>query len=246
MKKLYIVSVGSGGLNYITSEAINAIKDSEVIVSYSKYARELEELLFKKELYTSGMTHEVDRCKKAIEYAQEGKTTSIISNGDANVFGVASIVFEIIDKENLWEEIEIISLPGVTALLATASKVGAPISKDFAVISLSDKINSLDSINKKVKLALEADFTLGLYSPKTKLHFKPFMNLLDILKAYEERIVLIASHIGRNDKEKVTVTNTQELIDKGLENDLITMSTLIIICNSNTHLTKNGLVLTSK
>lgn len=246
MNKLYIVSCGAGGLDYLTTEALDAIKESEVVVSYSKYARELGSIVEGKELCTSGMTFEVQRCVQAIEYVKQGKTTCIMSNGDANVFGTASIVVELLDKDDLWDEIELVSIAGVTAFLAAASKVGAPISQDFAVISLTDKLNKIDLISKRVKLALDGDFVLGLYSPKTRLHFEPFVRFLEILKNYDERVVIIASNIGRKNKEKITITNTTKLIKAGLENELITMSTLIIIGNSTTHLTKNGLVLTPR
>ena len=140
MNKLYILSSGAGGTSYITTQAIDAINDSEVIVSYTKYAKELTELIKDKEVYTSGMTHEIDRCQQAINYAKDGKTTCIVSNGDVNVFGMATLIVELIDEQNLWDEIELISIPGVTSFLAAASRVGAPVSQDFAIISLSDRL----------------------------------------------------------------------------------------------------------
>ncbi len=245
MKRLYIVSSGAGGINYITSEAKEAIEQSEVIVCYSKYARELDKLIEGKELYTSGMTYEIQRCKQAIDYAKKGKTTSIISNGDANVFGIATIIVELIDKQDLWEEIELITLPGVTSFLATAAKVGAPISQDFALISLSNKIADTNITNERIKACLDTDFILGIYNPKSKKRVKAYENFLDILAKYEQRIVIIAQHIGRKEKEKITITTTKELIKTGITNPNIGMSTLLIVCNLNTRLTKNGLVLAS-
>ncbi len=244
--KLYIVSSGPGGLDYITSEALHAIKESQVVVSYSKYARELESIIEGKELYTSGMTHETNRCEIAIQYALDGKTTCIISNGDANVFGIATIVFDLMDEKNLWDEIEIISLPGVTSFLAVAAKVGAPISQDFAVISLSDKLNDINTIDKRVNIALEGDFIVGIYNPKSRKKIEAYTNFLKALEKYDEKIVVIASHIGRKDKEHITIMNTKELIKQKVDNPLISMSTLIIVCNSNTRLTSNGLVLTPR
>jgi precorrin-3B C17-methyltransferase len=182
----------------------------------------------------------------AIEYARQGKITSIISNGDANVFGMGTLVVELLDEKDLWDEIEIISLPGVTSFLAAASKVGAPISQDFAVISLSDKLTDINLIDKRVKLALEGNFVLGIYNPKSKKRIKPYVNFLKALEKYDERIAVIASHVGREDKEKITITNTTELIKEDIQNPLISMSTLIIVCNSNTRLTSNGLVLTPR
>ncbi len=245
MKRLYIVSSGAGGVNYITPEASRAIEESEVIVSYVKYAKELKELFEGKEVFTSGMTHEIRRCKEAIASAKSGKTTSIISNGDANVYGMATLIVELIDAEDLWDEIELISLPGVTSFLAAAAKVGAPISQDFAIISLSDRLTDINMIDRRVRATLETDFVLGIYNPKSKKRIKPYQNFLQALQENEERIAIIASNIGR-EKEQITITTTSDLIAQDIEHQAVSMSTLIIVCNSNTKLTKNGLVLTPR
>jgi len=245
MKKLYILSSGAGGTSYITTQAVEAINDSEVIVSYTKYAKELKELIADKEVYTSGMTHEIDRCQQAINYAKEGRTTCIVSNGDVNVFGMATLVVELLDAQNLWDEIELISIPGVTSFLAAASRVGAPVSQDFAVISLSDRLTDIDMIDKRVRNSLDADFIIGIYNPKSKSRIKPYQNFLQALNEVDEKIAIIASNVGR-EKEKVTITTTTDLITQGIEHSDVSMSTLIIVCNSNTKLTKNGLVLTPR
>ena len=246
MKKLYILSSGAGGINYISAEASQALKECEVVVSYMKYAKELKELIGDKELYTSGMTHEIDRCHQAIEFAKSGKTTCIISNGDVNVFGMATLIVELVDEEDLWSEIEVVSLPGVTSFLAAASKIGAPVSQDFAVISLSDRLTDIAMIDKRVKNSLDSDFIMGIYNPKSKSRIKPYQNFLKALDEVEERIAIVASNIGRDEKEKITITTTTELIKQDIQNPLVSMSTLIIIGNSNTKLTKNGLVLTPR
>ena len=245
MKKLYILSSGAGGLDYLTAEAIEALKECEVVVSYIKYAKELNQLFEGKEIYTSGMRREINRCQEAIEFAKSGKTTAIISNGDVNVYGMATLVVELIDEQNLWEEIEVISIAGVTSFLAAASRVGAPVSQDFAIISLSDKLTDINIIDKRVKNSLEADFVLGIYNPISKKRIKPYQNFLNRLKESEKRIVVIASNVGR-EKEKIIITDTDKLIKEGIEYSEIFMSTLIIVCNSNTKLTKNGLVLTPR
>lgn len=246
MKKLYIVSSGAGGTSYLTPQALEAIKECEVVVSYSKYARELKEILEGKELFTSGMTHEIERCTQAIEYAKSGKTTCIISNGDANVFGMATLVVELLDQKELWDEIELISIPGVTSFLAAAAKVGAPISQDFAVISLSDRLTDINMIDRRVKAALETDFILGIYNPRSKKRVKPYENFLNALEINDDRIAIIAQHVGRDEKEKITITTSKELVKIGVDHPEVGMSTLIIVCNSNTKLTKNGLVLTPR
>jgi len=245
MNKLYIISSGAGSDTYITTQAVEAINECEVIVSYTKYAKELKNLIQNKELFTSGMTHEIERANQAIEFAKSGKTTCIISNGDVNVFGMATLIVELIDEQNLWDDIEVISVPGVTSFLATASRVGAPISQDFAIISLSDRLTDINMIDKRVKNSLDADFILGIYNPKSKKRIQPYLNFIDALKDVDERIAIVASNVGR-EKEKITITTTTDLINKGLENEDVSMSTLIMVCNSNTKLTKNGKVLTPR
>ena len=246
MNKLYIISVGSGGTSYITEEAKAALQDCDVVVSYTKYARELQELLKDKEMYASGMTYEMQRCEKAIEYAVSGKNTCIISNGDANVFGIATFIVELLEKQNLWDKVELICLPGVTSFLAAAAKVGAPISQDFAIISLSDRQMDINSINQKVQAALQADFIIGIYNPKSKKRIKPYENFLQALREHNEKIAIIAQNVGREDKEKITITTTTELIQHGVAHPNIAMATLIIIGNSKTQLTQNGLVFTPR
>ncbi len=245
MNRLYIVSSGAGGVDYLTSQAKNAIEDSDVIVSYTKYAKELQDILKDKEIYTSGMTHEIDRCNQAIQYALEGKTTSIISNGDVNVFAMATLIVELVDEKNLWDKIEVISVPGVTSFLAAASKIGAPISQDFAVISLSDRLTDINIIDKRIKATLQSDFIIGIYNPKSKTRVAPYKNFLKALKDEEERIIIIASNVGR-EKEKISITNSKDLITQDINHPLVSMSTLIIVCNSNSYLTKNGKVLTPR
>ncbi len=246
MKKLYIVSSGAGGIHYITPDARAALEECEVVVSYTKYAKELSDLLENKEVYTSGMTHEIERCNQAIEYANSGKTTCIISNGDANVFGMATLIVELIDEKNLWDDIELISLPGVTSFLAAAAKVGAPVSGDFAIISLSDRLTDINLIDKRVKSTLECDFVLGIYNPKSKKRIQPYQNFLARLNEVDEKIAIIAQNVGRDDKENITITTTTELIEQDIEHEKVGMNTIIIICNSKTKLTSNGLVLTPR
>ncbi len=245
MGKLTILSTGAGGTDYLTAEALRALDEAEVVVAYTKYAKELTHLIEGKTLYTSGMTKEIERCQQAIDQARAGRTTCIISNGDVNVFGMATLIVELIDAQNLWEEIELESVAGVTAFLATASRIGAPVSQDFAVISLSDRLTDIDLIDKRIALALEADLVLGIYNPRSKKRIRPYLNFLSRLGEVDERIAVIASNVGRP-KEKITVTTTRDLIAQGLEHSDITMSTLILIGNTTTRLTSNGLVLTPR
>jgi len=245
MATLTVLSSGAGGTAYMTDEAHEALRRAEVVVTYTKYAKELAPLLEGKQLFTSGMTHEIERCKQAIQSALDGYETCIISNGDANVFGMATLIVELIDEADLWDKLELRSVAGVTAFLAAASRIGAPISQDFAVISLSDRLTPIEHIDTRVQKALEGDFVLGIYNPRSKKRIQPYLNFLQRLQAYRERIVIIASNVGRP-KERITVTTADALIESGLDHPDITMSTLLIVGNSTTRRTKNGLVLTPR
>jgi precorrin-3B C17-methyltransferase len=149
------------------------------------------------------------------------------------------------DEKNLWDEIEVISVAGVTAFLAAASKVGAPVTGDFAIVSLSDRLTDIELIDKRVRLALEGDFVLGIYNPKSRKRIKPYLNFLERLKEVDEKIVIIAQNVGR-EKESIKVTTSTKLIKDGLDNEDIGMNTLLIVCNSTSRVTKNGLVLTPR
>lgn len=239
--KLFILSFGCGGTSYLTQEAIQALKESQVVVAYSKYARELETFLEHKEIIASGMTYEKTRCQEAIQSAKEGKSTAILSHGDANVFGIASLVLQQIDEENLWEDIEVITLAGISSFFAVAAKVGAFLS-DIALLNFSTKFNDFSAIKKRFEASMENDFTLGIYNPKSKKKTVVYDYFLESLKKYDERVVIIASNVGRA-KEHITLSSTKELIQQGNENPLIGMATLIIICKQNSVVTLSGLVI---
>ncbi len=244
-KKLTILSIGAGGTKYMTTEALQALDECEMIVGYRNYVKELKEFIGDTPTLMSGMVKEKDRAYEAVELAKSGKTTCIVTNGDANVFGTATLIAEIMEEQNLWDEIEVISVAGVTAFLATASRIGAPISQDFAIISFSNKVTDDTLIDKRVRNTLDADFILGIYNPKSKKKFLPYLNFLEALNEGEEKIAIIASHVGR-EKEKITVTTTTDLIEQKLEHPEITMSTLIIVGNSQTRLMGDGLVFTPR
>ena len=148
--------------------------------------------------------------------------------------------------KDLWDEIEIVSVPGVSSVFAAACKVGAPLSQDFAVISLSDRLTDPDMINKRIFNALDADFVVAIYNPKSKKRKQPYLDFLDILNKFDERIVTVAQNVGREAKEHIAITTSTDLINQGLEHEDVGMSTLLIVGNSNSRLTKNGQILTPR
>ena len=246
MGKLTLVSTGAGGSRYLTNEAINAIEEADLIVAYTKYAKDLPELVADKEVFTTPMTKEIERVQHAIDEAKKGRTVALLSNGDANVYAMGSLVVELLDTLDLWDTIEYSALPGISSVLALASEVGAPLSQDFCLISLSDRLTDAALIQKRIKFALEADFVISIYNPKSKSRLDPYQGMLDQLKALgERRIVVIARDLGRAE-QIIKITNASELIEAGVSNIDVNMSTTLLIGNSTTKLTKDGRVLTPR
>jgi precorrin-3B C17-methyltransferase len=245
MSKLTLVSTGAGGDKYISCEAKEALKQADIIVGYTKYLKDIKDYIKDKETYSTGMTKELQRVQYAIDKALEGKNVVLVSNGDANIYGMGSLVVELLDTLNLWDKIEYSSIAGISSVLALASEIGAPLSQDLALISLSDRLTDFDLIQKRISLSLQADFVIAIYNPKSKSRLKPYEEFLEKLKDYQDRVVVIATNLGR-EKQTIKVISAKELIDAGVLNEDVNMSTTILVGNSTTKLTKNNLVLTPR
>lgn len=161
-----IVSTGPGLIECMSGEAIEAVKNCDVVVGYKKYVTLLEPLLDSQELFVNGMKKEVDRCRKALELSKEGKKVAMVSGGDAGIYGIGGIMQEIVLEEG--PETEIYSIPGISASHAAAAALGAPIVHDSCYISLSDLLTDIEMIKKRLDLAGQGDFIVSLYNPKSK------------------------------------------------------------------------------
>ena len=148
--KIYIIGIGPGNLNQITENALEAINSSDVIVGYTKYIQLIENLIKEKEVFTSGMRQEKERCRKAVELALEGRTVAVVSSGDSGIYGMAGLVYELAEK---YPYIQMEVIPGITAAVSAAAVLGAPIMHDFAVISLSDLLTPWEKIEEWVIMA---------------------------------------------------------------------------------------------
>jgi precorrin-3B C17-methyltransferase len=244
--KLTLVSTGAGGSRYLTNEALQAIKEADLIVAYTKYAKDLPELVADKEVFTTPMTKEIERVQYAIDEAKKGRRVALLSNGDANVYAMGSLVVELLDTLDLWDTIEYKSLAGISSVLALASEVGAPLSQDFCLISLSDRLTDANLIQKRIILALEADFVIAIYNPKSKSRLDPYIGMLNQLNSLDKkRVVVIGRDLGRG-KQMIKVIDSDELVRKGVENEDVNMSTTILIGNSTTRLISGNRVLTPR
>lgn len=162
MEKLYVIGLGPGGRDHMSLKALEALKTSQVVVGYRPYISYVEDLLEGKEVFSTGMKGEIERCQLAISKVKEGYTTSIISTGDAGLYGMAGPILELADG------IEVQVIPGITAAFSAAAELGSPIMHDYASISLSDLLTPWGTIEKRLSLSAEADFVLAIYNPRSK------------------------------------------------------------------------------
>ncbi|MDP3106011.1 MAG: precorrin-3B C(17)-methyltransferase [Candidatus Methanoperedens sp.] len=234
--KLYIVGIGPGGTEHITKKAEKALLSSEYIIGNGTYLDQIAPVIKNIKVIRSGMGGEVERAKKAVELSRE-YIVSIISGGDANVYGMAGIVLEVAQKAG---DIEIEVIPGVTAVSAAASLLGAPIVNDFAVISLSDLLTPMDVIEKRFKCAAEADFVIAIYNPKSRNRMENFGKAIGIIREYrfDETPVGIVKSATR-EGETVIVTTLGKIMEY---NDIIDMSTLVLVGNSESKLWNNRII----
>ena len=165
MGKLYVIGVGPGAPEECTLRAQKALEEAEVLCGYTLYINLLRSRYPEKEAFTTGMTQELERCRRALELAASGRTVALVCSGDAGVYGLASPVLELAPQ---FPEAEIEIIPGVTAALSGAALLGAPLGHDFCVISLSDRLTPWSVIEKRLLCAAEGDFVLCLYNPASR------------------------------------------------------------------------------
>jgi precorrin-3B C17-methyltransferase len=234
--KLYIVGIGPGAVEHLTKKAEKALLSSEYVIGNGTYLDQMAVILKNAKIIRSGMGGEVDRARKAVLLSKE-HIVSIISGGDANVYGMAGLVLEIVSKEN---DIELEVIPGVTALSASASLLGAPIVTDFAVISLSDLLTPIEIIERRLNSAAEADFVIALYNPKSRNRRQNFGAAIEIIRKYrsDETPAGIVKNATR-EGETVIVTTLGRIMD---HNDFIDMSTTVLIGNSESRLWDNRII----
>lgn len=222
--KLYVIGIGPGGLEHMTIRAMEAIKESEIVVGYNKYIDMIKPLLQEKEIFSTGMKGEEERCKKALELCKD-KVVSVISTGDSGIYGMAGLVLQM----RLDEDVEVI--PGVTASSAAASILGAPLMHDNCNISLSDLMTPYELIKKRVDLAAEGDFIISLYNPKSKGRPHYLRENIDIIRKHRAGTVPIA--VVKNalrDGQEVNIF-TLDTFDE----NIVDMFSIVIIGNSQSY-----------
>ena len=235
MNKLYVVGIGPGEYEQMTLKAIHALEKSDVIIGYTVYVELVKEHFPGKEFMTTPMKKEVDRCVLAFEEAQKGKTVSMICSGDAGVYGMSGLMYEVGVN---YPEVELEIIPGVTAATGGAAVLGAPLIHDFCLISLSDLLTPWEKIEARLLGASQADFVICLYNPSSKKRHDYLQKACDLMMKYksEDTVCGIVSQIGR-EGESYQVMTLKELRDTQVD-----MFTTVWVGNSQTKVVSGKMV----
>ena len=207
--KLTVVGIGPGNEENRTLRAVKALEEAQVIVGYQVYVNLVRERYPQKEFLTTGMTREAQRCRFALEEAKKGKNVAMVCSGDSGVYGMAALCYEL-RGEATEPEIEVV--PGLTAACSGAAVLGAPLTHDFAVISLSDRLTPWEKIESRLRHAAQADFAIAIYNPKSHGRPEHLKKACDILLEVlpENRLCGVVRNIGR-EGEQATLLSLGEL-----------------------------------
>lgn len=240
LPRIRVVGIGPGGAGHLTEKAKEAIGSADAVVGYTRYVELVSGLLAGKEVFSTGMTREVERCRKAIELARAGRTVAVVSSGDAGIYGMAGLVLELLDEV---ERAAVEVVPGVPAFVAASALLGAPLMHDFASISLSDLLTDWAVIEKRLEAAAQADFVIALYNPKSTKRVEGLGRALEIIGRHRgpSTPVGIVRNATRED-EQATLTT---LKDAPSFADTIDMLTILIIGNSSSY-SSNGRFVTPR
>ena len=238
MNTIYVIGIGPGAYEKMTIEAAEALKTCDVIVGYTVYVDLVKEHFPEKKFLTTPMKREVERCEMAFEEAKKGQNVAMICSGDAGVYGMTGLMYELGQK---YPEVELRLISGLTAATSGASVLGAPLIHDFAVISLSDLLTPWEKIEKRVSFAAQADFVICLYNPSSKKRADHLRKACECMLKYksEDTVCGIVKNIGR-EGEAYKVLSLLELKETAVD-----MFTTVFIGNAQT-LEINGKMVTPR
>jgi len=227
MSTVYVVGLGPGAEEQMTVRAQKVLEHCPVLIGYNVYIDLVKEQFPDKIFLSTPMRKEPERCRMAFEEAEKGQDVAMICSGDAGVYGMAGLIFEI-GKE--YPSIQIEVVPGITAASGGAAVLGAPLMHDFAVISLSDLLTPWETIEKRLHAAGMADFVICLYNPSSKKRHDYLMRACDIMLKHKnaDTVCAVAKNIGR-DGEEYAIMSLAELRNYSAD-----MFTTVFIGNSMT------------
>ena len=236
MNRLSVVGIGPGNYENMTIRADRVLQACDVIIGYTVYVELVRELYPGKEFLTTTMTREVDRCRMALEAARQGKKVALVCSGDSGIYGMAALIYQL-RGEYPDPEVEII--PGLTAACSGAALLGAPLTHDFAVISLSDRLTGWEKIEARLEAAARSDMAVVLYNPASRSRPDHLRRACDILLRHlpEDIVCGVARNIGRQG-ETMRILPLKEL----REDTQVDMFSTVFIGNRQTSLVAERMV----
>lgn len=232
--RLSVVGLGPGDDALMTDQARAAIAGASDAFGYFPYIARLTGLE-QLQLHASDNREELLRARQALNLASQGRQVLMLSSGDPGVFAMASAVFEVLDlatpdEGKCWEHVDVQVLPGITAMLAAAARLGAPLGHDFCAINLSDNLKPAEVIERRIRLAAQADFAMAFYNPCSASRPQGFARALKVLKqeCEPQRLICLARNVSRAD-ERLQVLPLDE-VHYGMAD----MRTLVIVGSSTT------------
>lgn len=236
--KLYVVGIGPGCPDLLTVKAKEVLESSDVVIGHKTYLNFVKDAV-RGDVIESGMGREVERVRKAVELAEQGKVVSLVSGGDPSIYGLASLVAEFVYRNGLDIEYEVI--PGVSALHSASPLFGSAVSGDHAVLSLSDLLTPWEVIERRLRKALEGDFVVVLYNPSSRRRAGNLRKAMEIVMEYRgDCFVGVAKNVCRKG-ELTLVMRASEVAESGI----VDMHTLLIIpCTES--IVDNGLIITPR
>ena len=235
MARITVVGIGPGSPEDITPAVLQAVKEADVVVGYKYYFQFIQQYVREGcPCIDTGMKRERDRALQAFELAEQGKNVVVISSGDAGIYGMAPLIYEMAKErrvESVERRVEIVSLPGISAFQKAASLLGAPMGHDFCVISLSDLMTPWAKIEKRIVAAAEADFVTAIYNPKSNGRYWQLHRLKEIFleRRSEDTPVGFVRQAGR-EEQVVHVTTLKDFDPEDVD-----MFTVVIIGNSQSY-----------
>ena len=237
MGKIIVVGIGPGSEQDITPAALEAVRAADAIVGYKYYFQFIEQYVPEGcECVDTGMKKERERAEQAFELAEQNKTVVVISSGDAGIYGMTPLVYEM--KRERESDVEIISLPGISAFQKAASLLGAPIGHDMCIISLSDLMTPWSVIERRIKAAAAGDFVTAIYNPKSNGRYWQLYRLVELFLKQRsgDTPVGYVRQAGR-DEQEIKVTTLAEFDPEDVD-----MFTVILIGNSQSYISDGRII----
>lgn len=235
MSRVYAVGIGPGSREMLTEEAAAVLSEADLIIGYQVYAEQVRSFFPEKEIRSTPMKKELSRCREALSEARNGNRVAVVCSGDAGVYGMAGLLYELLPE---YPGVELQVVPGVTAALSGAAVLGAPLANDFCVISLSDLLTPWEEIEKRLNSAGAGDFAICLYNPMSRSRTDHLRRACEILMEHKdpETVCGFVRNIGREGQEKKLLSLRE------LAGEAVDMFTTVFIGTRQTEIIGDAMV----